>query len=273
MARVEPAEAPPPRVGAAAIDILLALLRVEPSFYRLHAELRMLDAEAARAGRLSSDLGAIAARLRGEEAPRPVAELERYESDAAMLERDLEVARSLLAGLGEQLVILRRAHAPRAEVASIRAELARHGIRLRALERDLARVRASGADADVPEVNGSGDVEALLLADARRARRLPRRVAQVRAALEERANEAAMRSLLTLRETLSGYVRRARIGQVDAVMGSKRTLEIQIESLAAGRFPAELIDPLRVQGLLREDEEYWPFEGEHWADEFEGGGE
>ena len=51
-------------------------------------------------------------------------------------------------------------------------------------------------------------------------------------------------------------------------MGSKHRVEIQIESLAAGRFPAELMDPLRMQGLLRDDEEYWPFEGEYWADEF-----
>lgn len=63
-------------------------------------------------------------------------------------------------------------------------------------------------------------------------------------------------------------MRRARIGRIDAIMGSKRRIEIQIESLAAGRFPAELQDALRMQGLLREDEEYWPFEGEYWADEF-----
>ena len=52
-------------------------------------------------------------------------------------------------------------------------------------------------------------------------------------------------------------------------MGSKRQVELQIESLAAGRFPAELVDPLRMQSLLRDDEEYWPFEGEDWPDEFE----
>ena len=63
--------------------------------------------------------------------------------------------------------------------------------------------------------------------------------------------------------------RRARIGRIDAVMGSKRRIEIQIESLAAGRFPPELMDPLHIQGLLRDDEEYWPFEGELWQDEME----
>ncbi|MEM9864367.1 MAG: hypothetical protein AAF938_22395, partial [Myxococcota bacterium] len=70
---------------------------------------------------------------------------------------------------------------------------------------------------------------------------------------------------------LSGSLRRARIGRIDAVMGSKRRVEVQIESLAAGRFPPELVDPLRIQGLLRDDEEYWPFEGELWTDEFNEG--
>jgi hypothetical protein len=68
---------------------------------------------------------------------------------------------------------------------------------------------------------------------------------------------------------LDGLARRARIGRIDAVMGSKRRIEMQIASLAAGRFPAELRDPLAVQGLLADDEEYWPFEGEDWPDEYE----
>ena len=72
-----------------------------------------------------------------------------------------------------------------------------------------------------------------------------------------------------LRARLAQELRRARIGRIDAVMGSKRQVELQIESLAAGRFPAELVDPLRMQSLLRDDEEYWPFEGEDWPDEFE----
>jgi len=42
-----------------------------------------------------------------------------------------------------------------------------------------------------------------------------------------------------------------------------------VESLAAGRFPPELRDTLRTQSLLRDDEEYWPFEGDDWPDEFE----
>jgi hypothetical protein len=82
------------------------------------------------------------------------------------------------------------------------------------------------------------------------------------------ANQRALAELSALGERLSGFLRRARIGRIDAVMGSKRQTEIQIESLAAGRFPPELQNPLLTQGFLKDDEEYWPFEGEDWPDEY-----
>ena len=102
---------------------------------------------------------------------------------------------------------------------------------------------------------------------------VPRRRAGAKVVAAERLDHAAgtraESALRDLRDRLSKLLRRARIGRIDAVMGSKRRVELQIESLAAGRFPAELRDPLRVQGLLDDDEEYWPFEGEDWPDEYE----
>jgi hypothetical protein len=215
------------------------------------------------------DLDALAARLRGEETPQAAAEVERYETEVALLERDIDRARDLLAGLHAQLDALRSARVSSEEIAPLGAALREGEATLTRLERELRRLRATGAGADVEAPGEGADIEAMLRSDARRARRLPRRVAEVHDHLEAQANRAAVVSLRRLRETLAGYARRARIGRIDAVMGSTRTLEIQIESLAAGRFPPELMDPLRVQGLLREDEEYWPFEGELWTDELE----
>jgi hypothetical protein len=91
---------------------------------------------------------------------------------------------------------------------------------------------------------------------------------EVRRALLSLSDLALDRTLRELNERLASELRRARIGRIDAVMGAKRKLELQIESLAAGRFPPELADALRMQSLLRDDEEYWPFEGEDWPDEF-----
>ncbi len=63
---------------------------------------------------------------------------------------------------------------------------------------------------------------------------------------------------------------KANLGKIDAVIGQKRALDIEVSDLAAGRFPAELHGRLWEQGLIGDDEEFWPFEGEYWKDEYEG---
>ncbi len=63
---------------------------------------------------------------------------------------------------------------------------------------------------------------------------------------------------------------KAKLGKIDAVIGQKRKLDIEVQDLAAGRFPPELHGRLWNAGLIGDDEEYWPFEGEFWADEYEG---
>lgn len=249
--------------------LLLALLRVDPTFFQLHASVRTLEAEAARAGRLEDDLRGLAARLGGTDAPAAAAQLEQYQTEADDLRAQLTTAREMLAGLAANLDALRRGGAPAADRRALEDELRTFTRRVNELGRQLTRAIAATSELEVmPEVPAE-DVRALLREDARRARRFPPRIAEMRERLGGAANDAALRSLRDLRERLGGLLRRARIGRIDAVMGSKRRIEIQIESLAAGRFPAELIDPLRVQGLLRDDEEYWPFEGEYWADEFD----
>jgi hypothetical protein len=252
--------------------LLLALLRVDPRFFELHANVRTLDAEAARSGRLASDLRGLATRLGGTDRPRAAAEQERYEEETDELRRELEAGRDLLAGMARQLDVLRRApNADRSEVTALETRLQELTGRVDELGGQLTSAIAATARAlDVGgEDPATEDVRRLLRRDAARARALPERVRVMRERLVESANEAALRSLRRLHERLGGSLRRARIGRIDAVMGSKRRIEIQIESLAAGRFPPELIDPLRIQGLLRDDEEYWPFEGEYWSDEFD----
>lgn len=249
--------------------LLLALLRVDPVFFQLHASVSTLDAEAARAGRLEDDLRGLATRLGGTDAPAAAAAREAYRGQTDELRQQLETAREMLSGLARNLDALRRGGAASTELRPLEEELQRHTRSVDSLGRQLTRALASAAELEVmPEVPGE-DVGALLRDDARRARRFPPRVRAMRERLVDAANDASLRSLRALRERLGGALRRAHIGRIDAVMGSKRRIEIQIESLAAGRFPPELVDPLRVQGLLRDDEEYWPFEGEYWSDEFE----
>jgi tetratricopeptide (TPR) repeat protein len=253
------------------MEMLLALLRVSPDFYRLHADVRTLDAEAARAGRLEAEIAALRARIEGGTGPRAAAERETWADPATDLRDEIDGAKAMLSGLTRQLDELRRAEGKADEVAAVESTLATIGRRIDELEKRLRDALAEhGGSSPEPEAEQDG-LEALLARDQARARRLPGRVAKVRGDLVEAANAVALRSVKRLRDKLSGELRRSRIGRIDAVMGSKRRVEIQIESLAAGRFPPELQDPLLIQGLLRSDEEYWPFEGELWEDEFDEG--
>ena len=248
-------------------ELLMSLLQVHPQFYQLNADVRTLDAEIARSGLLARDILALSNQLK-QEAPVAAEKLEAFETEATEIDYDLRTAREVIRGLLEQIDVLRDAGASNSTLSPLKRQVKRLSEKVAKIQDDFQDQREDedeGLDAE------ASNFEDLLKIDARNARRLPARAAKVRRKLAKAANLAALTSLKQLREDLSTSLRRARIGRIDAVMGSKRRIEIQIESLAAGRFPAELQDPLQVQGLLREDEEYWPFEGEFWADEFKEG--
>ncbi len=79
----------------------------------------------------------------------------------------------------------------------------------------------------------------------------------------------ANKALVDLDKRLRELLRRARLTHIDAVIGKKKKLEIEIANLRQGRFPADLFATLQLEGLMGDDEEYWPFEGEYWSDEYE----
>ena len=247
---------------------LLALLRIDPVFSDLHDRLRKLDREAARAGQLRGAFELIAARYAGSDRPRALADPAANEQQELLqLRQELSETRSAVHALDAQLDAMRELGAKRAELAPHEKTLAELAARLRKLEGALDDVRLQLLpDAEAP-AEGS-DVPQLLAHDAAQASALEKRVIALRPKLVSSANERAFAELTALRERLGSFLRRARIGRIDAVMGSKRRVEIQIESLAAGRFPAELRNPLLIQGFLASDEEYWPFEGEDWPDEY-----
>jgi hypothetical protein len=252
--------------------LLFRLLRVDPEFYRLHEQVRALDAEAARAGHTALAHEALLARFSGSDRPRGVAVDDAREQATLDLERDLALARLSARAFGDELDQLRAARrgaVPAAQVAEHERVLGRIAERLHELERRANLMRARAHAPSAPAAAPAQAAAALLARDLATVQALPARVAEVRAKLVRAASARAEVALRELRARLFGLVRRARIGRIDAVMGSKRRIELQIESLAAGRFPADLRDPLRVQGLLADDEEYWPFEGEDWPDEHE----
>ncbi|HEY0708775.1 MAG TPA: hypothetical protein VGG33_18350, partial [Polyangia bacterium] len=83
------------------------------------------------------------------------------------------------------------------------------------------------------------------------------------------ADAVMIEALTELDERLRTLFRRTRLVHIDAVVGHKKRLEIEIEALRAGRYGRDLYAKLKAEGTLADDEEYWPFEGEYWADEYE----
>jgi tetratricopeptide (TPR) repeat protein len=92
---------------------------------------------------------------------------------------------------------------------------------------------------------------------------------KLRAQLVVATSTIANKALVDLDVRLRELLRRARLTHIDAVIGKKKKLEIEIENLRQGRFPADLFATLQLEGLMGDDEEYWPFEGEYWSDEYE----
>jgi len=92
---------------------------------------------------------------------------------------------------------------------------------------------------------------------------------RLRARLVTATGLIANQALLDLDRRLRDLLRQARLTQIDAIIGKKKKLEIEIEHLRDGRYPADLFATLQLEGLIGDDEEYWPFEGEYWSDEYE----
>jgi len=92
---------------------------------------------------------------------------------------------------------------------------------------------------------------------------------KLRARLVAATGLIANQALIELDRRLRDLLRQARLTQIDAIIGKKKKLEIEIEHLRDGRYPADLFATLQLEGLIGDDEEYWPFEGEYWSDEYE----
>jgi hypothetical protein len=92
-----------------------------------------------------------------------------------------------------------------------------------------------------------------------------------RAKLVESRNALAKDAVGRLTLRLSRLLRRARLGRIESVLGRKRALELEVEALAAGVLPQAALDSLEAPRYLKDSEEYWPFEGDDWPDEYVGG--
>jgi tetratricopeptide (TPR) repeat protein len=212
-------------------DPIAALLKVDPRFYKFYGDIQALDREA---GVIPNEV-AIWDELTAHQKAQIDGQTEGVDAtEAVRLVQDVESLRPLAAGDPEM-----------EERVSQLAEEAHRAARLKNVSsgpfaKEAAATLALGAEAR-----------------------------KLRAHLVTATGLIAGKALADLDKRLRDLLRQARLTQIDAIIGKKKKLEIEIEHLRDGRYPAELFATLQLEGLMGDDEEYWPFEGEYWSDEYE----
>jgi hypothetical protein len=177
---------------------------------------------------------------------------------------------------------LSRIDAQLAEVRRLVREAERSGRASAAALDDLKRqleglqIRARALHAATPppasrQKTLDQDLSKVIAADRARASRLFTDADKTRVLVEAQQIALAKDALVRLDRRLSRLLRRARLGRIETVLGKKRALEVEIEALSQGYLPQTIVDSLDAERYLRDDEEYWPFDGEDWADEYVGG--
>jgi hypothetical protein len=246
---------------AATMRTLGALLRVDTAYGRASLRLAQLDHQ------LSGLRGAMAEidqSLRRIAAPK-----ELHPQQAAPLGESRSDKLSRVEGqLAEVRRLIREAErsgkAREPELSTLRREL-------ETLELQARVARSVGLGPGGATEAKSADLPDLLQADRERATRMYADAEKVRAGVVSQQLSLAKDAMTRLDKRLSRLLRRARLGRIETVLGRKRALEIEIEALAQGLLPQTVVDSLDAERYLRDDEEYWPFEGEDWEDEYVGG--
>ena len=246
--------------GSAPEDRLAQALEIDARFYRLQALARGLRSEAVDAGHVGESWRALEARVAGTKVE-PVA-------GDALDATQLQVrTHALAAEVARAREALRGKRGPDAD--ALRHDVDALEARRQGLAAALERALDLQAFASGGKTGAAQGLAQLVHADTEHAGELRSRVASLSQRLDAASGDLVTRALVDLRARFEDLIRRARLGKIDAVVGQKRKLEKQIENLAAGRFPPEMFGRLHIEGLIRDDEEYWPPEKEIWLDEYE----
>lgn len=239
-----------------------ALVRVDARYGRSARRLAELRHQQSGLRRSLDELDQAALRLAAPEERRPRA-------SAALGSSDLEQVERIEAQVAELERLLRDAQRatkgrPVAGVEALQAELEGLQIRGRAARAALRPKTPNGPEA-------GEELPRLLLADRQRASALYAAAEALKVTLESQQFALSKDTLRRLESRLSRLLGRARLGRIETVLGKKRALQVEVEALSQGLLPQTLVDSLDAARYLADDEEYWPFEGEDWADEYVGG--
>ncbi len=256
--------------GDDSVDARLArLLSVDPAFFRMREFARGLRAEAEDAAGVEAAWRALEGRLNGA-APAPVTMARPPDDAVALLER-VSVLGSTIAAVHDEAAAVRDSKDPRPAIHQhAREELAIASMLESRRARLAAKLKVAAENAEGAPTGNGGALAAMAAHDRAAASSLRVRAAALTERLDRAQGDLLGVALDDLDKRLAAMLRQARLGKIDALVGQKKRLEKEIEDLAAGRFPASMQNRLSIEGLIGDDEEYWPWDGERWADEYEG---
>jgi TolA-binding protein len=251
---------------------LLALLRLDPRFLRLSDAITGMHEQATTAPAAVREWQHLARQV-GETKVAQISAtktaLDDQRADANAVVEDL---RRLVVQIRDQKSELGRAQ--KAGTIAVSDAAAEDGRLDKLLERARAAERNAIAAADrvaeVATAQTRAGIRPLIQRDISDARRLDKAAHALYDKLEQAGDRLAQQAVDKLYADTRRVLDKAKLGKVDAIIGQKRKLDIEVQDLAAGRFPEELIGKLWNASMIGDDEEYWPWQGEYWADEYEG---
>ncbi len=240
------------------VRAIAVLVRVDPAYDRVLRRRAVLEREASGLVAASGALGDMQRTLATNGGVRPTAEL----GDDEVLKA--QRVHAAVEGIEHEMADLEAAHAPADKIAPLREQLAE-------LQAQLKNTGAAGTPAAASGPATGTDLPDLLHGDVAEAGELQAKIASERKDLADSESALAKDALHRLDLRLSRLLRRARLGRIESVLGRKRALEVEVEAIRLGYLPQDAVDSLEAARYLEDNEEYWPFEGDDWPDEYVGG--
>jgi tetratricopeptide (TPR) repeat protein len=239
------------------VRAVAALIRVDPTYDRVLERRAVLEREASGLVNAAAAIGDMQRTLATNGGVRPTTEI------APDDEQKARQARAALEGVEHQVEDLSAAHAPADQVTAMRQQLAE-------LRNRLAQGGPGAKESSSNSGASGADLPQLLRADAASVSELTVRIATARKTLADEESALAKDAVRRLDLRLSRLLRRARLGRIESVLGRKRALEVEVEAIRLGYLPQDAVDSLDAARFLEDNEEYWPFEGDDWPDEYVG---
>jgi hypothetical protein len=253
-------------------DNVLALLRLDPKFIRLNdaiVGMNELANNAPAVVRSWQNLGKqVAEKKVGAVSTGATLEQEQL-ADASSLVEDLRrLSTQIAASKGELARQKNDGNVP----PDVAAEEMKRLDELQKTTKTKLAAAVSAADKAAAAITNeaSAGIKPLIEADINDARRLDKATHELQVKLDEAGDKLAQQAIEKLWMDTRKVLDKAKLGKIDAIIGQKRKLDIEVQDLAAGRFPEELIGKLWNASMIADDEEYWPWQGEYWADEYAG---